>query len=225
MSLPRRLALLDWAARNDAVIVEDDYDSEFRFEERPIEPLQTLDASGRVLYIGSFSKTMSPALRLGFVVVPGSCTPAFHKAKYVTDWHTSMVVQAAMAQFIESGGFAHHLRKVSRVYAARHAMITKSLGSDFDERFQVIPSAVGLHVAALVHSTSAAELGAAVRRASGAGVEVQELARFTNDVPPRQGLVLGYGAIATSHIQEGLHRLRSCCCGAARSSGGTADRP
>jgi GntR family transcriptional regulator/MocR family aminotransferase len=209
MSLPRRLALLDWATRNDAVIVEDDYDSEFRFEERPIEPLQTLDASGRVLYIGSFSKTLSPALRLGFVVGPGSCISAFHKAKYVADWHTSTVVQAVMAEFIESGGFAHHIRRVCREYTARHAMIAKSLGTDLGDRFEVIPSAVGLHMAALVRSTPAPELRAAVRRASRLGVEVQQLAQFTMDVPHRQGLVLGYGAIPTSRIREGLHRLKS----------------
>jgi GntR family transcriptional regulator/MocR family aminotransferase len=108
------------------------------------------------------------------------------------------------------GGFAHHIRKVGRVYSARHAMITQSLATDFNGRLQVVPSAVGLHVTALVRGTSAGELSAVVRRASRAGVEVQDLARYTNDVPRRHGLVVGYGAIATSRIQEGLDRLRSC---------------
>jgi GntR family transcriptional regulator/MocR family aminotransferase len=93
MTLPRRRALLEWAERNDAAIVEDDYDSEFRFRERPIESLQTLDASGHVIYIGSFSKTMLPTLRLGFVVTPPSLRAAVHRAKQVTDWHTSMPLQ------------------------------------------------------------------------------------------------------------------------------------
>src|SRR6266403_567106 len=116
LSLPRRLALLDWAERNNAGIIEDDYDSEFRFEGRPLEPLQTLDTSGRVIYVGSFSKSLLPALRLGFLVTPPCCTLAVQKAKYVTDWHTSMLAQAALARFIEDGGFARHIRKISRVY-------------------------------------------------------------------------------------------------------------
>ena len=90
MSLPRRLALLAWAERNNAAIIEDDYDSEFRFGGRPLEPLQTLDTNGRVVYVGSFSKTMLPTLRLGFLVTPPSLRAALHKAKFVSDWHTSM---------------------------------------------------------------------------------------------------------------------------------------
>src|SRR5262249_12290009 len=105
MALPRRLALLAWAEQNDAAIIEDDYDSEFRYGGRPIEPLQTLDTSGRVLYVGSYSKTLLPTLRLGFVVTPPSLRDAVHSAKYVTDWHTSLPLQAALASFIDDGGF------------------------------------------------------------------------------------------------------------------------
>jgi GntR family transcriptional regulator / MocR family aminotransferase len=97
MALSRRLALLAWAERNNAGIVEDDYDSEFRFHGRPIEPLQTLDNAGRVVYVGSFSKTLLPTLRLGFVVTPPSLRDAVHKAKFVTDWHSPIHVQAALA--------------------------------------------------------------------------------------------------------------------------------
>src|SRR5689334_6457147 len=97
MSLPRRQALLAWAERHDAAIIEDDYDSEFRFGGRPLEPLQTLDTSGRVIYLGTFSKTMLPALRLGFLVLPPSLRLAATKAKFVSDWHSSSLAQPALA--------------------------------------------------------------------------------------------------------------------------------
>jgi GntR family transcriptional regulator/MocR family aminotransferase len=96
MSLRRRIELLAWAERQDAAILEDDYDSEYRFSGRPIEPLQTLDTSGRVIYLGSFSKTMLATLRLGFAIVPPSLRTAVQAAKYLTDWHTELPAQAAL---------------------------------------------------------------------------------------------------------------------------------
>src|SRR6267378_446501 len=131
MSLSRRRALLAWAERNDAAIVEDDYDSEFRFEARPIEPLQTLDKSGRVIYVGSFSKTMLPTLRLGFLVTPPSIRAAVQRAKQVTDWHTALPLQMALARFIDDGGFARHVRKMRNIYRVRHAMVTHGLSNEF----------------------------------------------------------------------------------------------
>ena len=210
MSLPRRLALLDWADRNNAAIIEDDYDSEFRFEGRPVEPLHMIDASGRVIYIGSFSKTLLPTLRLGFVATPPSCTIAVHKAKYVADWHTSMVLQVALAQFIDQGGFARHLRKVRRVYTERHELITKILDKDFADYLEVIPAVAGLHVTALSRSASVDQISDVAVRAAELGVQVQRLAKFAFDGPPRAGLLFGYGAIPTSKIHKGLSLLRSC---------------
>ena len=103
MSLPRRLALLAWAERHDAAVVEDDYDSEFRYGGRPIEPLQTLDGSGRVIYVGSFSKTLLPTLRLGFLVAPPSLRRGVRSAKFLTDWHTPLPTQAALAELHRRG--------------------------------------------------------------------------------------------------------------------------
>ena len=210
MSLSRRLALLDWADHNNAAIIEDDYDSEFRFEGRPVEPLHTIDASGRVIYIGSFSKTLLPTLRLGFVATPPSCTPAVHKAKYVTDWHTSMVLQVALAQFIDQGAFARHLRKVRRVYTERHELVTKILSEDFADHLEVMPAVAGLHLATLARAASVEQISDVAIRASELGVQVQRLAKFAVDGPPRPGLLFGYGAIPTSQIHEGLALLRSC---------------
>jgi GntR family transcriptional regulator/MocR family aminotransferase len=210
MSLARRMALLAWAERNRAAIVEDDYDSEFRFRGRPIEPVQTLDTAGRVIYVGSFSKTMLPALRLGFIVTPPSLREAVHKAKFVTDWHTSMLVQAALARFIEDGGFARHIRRMGAVYRVRHEMVTRTLASTFGDHLELVPSSAGLHVAAVTRTASAEELAIVARRASEAGVEVQQLASFAMGPRNRPGLALGYGAIQTARIEEGLERLREC---------------
>ncbi|HEY2962242.1 MAG TPA: PLP-dependent aminotransferase family protein [Pyrinomonadaceae bacterium] len=210
MSLSRRLALLDWAERNNAAIIEDDYDSEFRFEERPLEPLQTLDTSGRVVYVGSFSKTLLPTLRLGFLVTPSCCTPAVHKAKYVTDWHTATLVQAVLARFIDQGGFARHVRKVGRVYAERRALITRILMRDFAEHLTIVPSVAGLHLTALARSASVEQISAVFDCAAELGVQVQRLAKFYSEQPARAGLLFGYGAIPTTKIEEGLEKLRTC---------------
>lgn len=210
MSLSRRLALLDWAERNNAAILEDDYDSEFRFEERPLEPLQTLDTSGRVVYIGSFSKTLLPTLRLGFLVTPSCCTQAVHKAKYVADWHSSTLAQAALARFIDDGGFARHVRKVGRVYAERRALITRILERDFAEHLTVVPSFAGLHLTSIACSASLEDLDNVFECAGARGVQVQRLAKFYFAQPKRAGLLFGYGAIATAKIHDGLKQLRSC---------------
>ena len=210
MTLQRRQALLAWAERNGATIIEDDYDSEFRFGGRPLEPLQTLDPAGRVIYIGSFSKTMLPNLRLGFLVAPPWLQSALHKAKYVSDWHTTTLLQTALARFIEDGGFARHIRRVSAVYRERHRILSDFLADELANHLDVIPSATGLHVAAIARTASVDEIAAIARRALEAGVAVQILSTFAVGRSARAGLVLGYGAIATDRIREGLRRLRSC---------------
>ncbi len=210
MSFERRRALLQWAERNHAAIIEDDYDSEFRFRDRPSEPLQTLDASGRVIYIGSFSKTMLPAIRLGFVVAPPSLRAAVHRAKEVTDWHTPLPLQVALAQFIESGAFSGHVRKMREVYRARREMVIESLTRQFGDCLEVVPSIAGLHIAALARKATAEEIKAIVEKASQLGVAVQELSALTVGPSGRPGIMLGYGAIPTANISEGLRRLRSC---------------
>jgi GntR family transcriptional regulator/MocR family aminotransferase len=210
MSLARRLALLDWAARNNAAIIEDDYDSEFRFEERPLEPLQTLDTAGRVVYVGSFSKTLLPTLRLGFLITPSCCTAAVQKAKYVSDWHTPTVVQAVLARFIDEGGFARHVRKVGRIYAERHTLITNILKCDFADHLAIVPSIAGLHVTAVARTASIEEISAVFACAVERGVQSQRLEKFYFNNPARAGVLFGYGAIPTAKISEGLRRLRGC---------------
>jgi GntR family transcriptional regulator/MocR family aminotransferase len=210
MSMPRRQALLSWAERCNAAIIEDDYDSEFRFGGRPMEPLYSLDSSGRVIYIGSFSKTMLPSLRLGFVVSPPTLSAAVHRAKHVTDWHTGMLVQAALARFIDGGDFARHVRKVGATYQARHELMLNIMNRDFAGCLNGIPSAAGLHIAAQSAGASVEEISSVVSRAFSKGVAVHRLAQFAVGRTAQAGIVLGYGAIATDDIVEGLHRLRAC---------------
>jgi GntR family transcriptional regulator/MocR family aminotransferase len=210
LTLPRRQALLAWAERNNAAIIEDDYDSEFRFGGRPLEPLQTLDTKGRVVYVGSFSKTMLPTLRLGFLVTPPSLRAALHKAKFVSDWHSSTLAQAALARFIDDGAFARHVRRMTAVYQERHEMLCGAVSRDFADHLELIPSATGLHVTALVRRMSADQIAAVARRAAERGVAIQLLSPLAGSAESRAALMLGYGAIPTARIEEGLSVLRAC---------------
>jgi GntR family transcriptional regulator/MocR family aminotransferase len=210
MSLSRRMALLAWAEKHDAAIIEDDYDSEFRFVGHPIEPLQTLDRAGRVLYVGSFSKTMLATLRIGFLVAPASIGHAVKAAKYLTDWHTALPTQAALARFIDAGGFARHVRRMREVYRARHERIVQAVTTLFPRELEIVPSSVGMHVCAIARAATVDRIAAIVDRASTAGIACHPLSMFAADGPRRAGLVLGYGAIATEDIDEGLGRLRAC---------------
>ncbi|MEH2540357.1 GntR family transcriptional regulator/MocR family aminotransferase [Bradyrhizobium sp. AZCC 1708] len=207
MSLPRRRALLAWAERHNAVVVEDDYDSEFRFGGRPLEPLQTLDTTGRVVYVGTFSKTLLPTLRLAFMVVPPSLREAAYKAKFVTDWHTATMAQSALAQFIDEGAFARHIRKVSRIYSERHQMLTAGIKRNFGEYLDLVPSTTGLHIAAYARTASVDDIDAIASRAFDLGVAIRS---FPLEGEPQAGIMLGYGAIDTARIAEGLRRLRRC---------------
>jgi len=206
MSLPRRRALLAWAEHHDAVVVEDDYDSEFRFGGRPLEPLQTLDSTGRVVYVGTFSKTLLPSLRLGFMVVPPSLREAANKAKHITDWHTATIAQSALARFIDEGAFARHLRKASRTYGERREVLTAAIKRNFGDYLDLVPSSTGLHIAAYARGASIDNIDAIASRASDLGVAIQP---FRVGEEPR-GITLGYGAIETGQIEEGLRRLRRC---------------
>jgi len=207
MSLQRRTALLSWAERSGAVVIEDDYDSEFRFGGRPLDSLQGLDRNGRVVYVGSFSKVMLPALRLGFLVAPASLQPALRMAKQLADWHGELPTQAALARFIDEGLLARHIRKVTREYATRRDRIADVLQRECRAWLQLVPSVAGLHFAARVIPGSSVDADRVVRRAQASGVAVDVLSRFYSEVPAQAGLVIGYGAIPTAKVQEGLRRL------------------
>ena len=173
MSLRRRVALVEWAQEHDALVVEDDYDSEFRFSSRPLEPLVNLDPSGRVCYVGSFSKTMLPALRLGFIVAPPSLRLALRAARQLSDGFSPVPTQAALARFIDDGMLARHVRKASSVYAARHAAVLAALESV--PGVQLVPSSAGLHVCARLPGARPGDGRRVVAAARRLGVAVESL--------------------------------------------------
>jgi GntR family transcriptional regulator/MocR family aminotransferase len=210
MSLARRRALLAWAERNDAAIIEDDYDSEFRFGDRPLDPLQTLDTRGRVIYVGSFSKTLLPTIRLGFLVTPRSLRLAIQKAAFVGHWHAPSLTQNALAHLIDSGEFARHIRRVNRIYRDRHDALVGAISRNFRDHLELIPSTTGLHVAALARTASVQQIDAVACRAAQADVALQRLSSLAVSGSARAGIVLGYGAISAEKIPEGLRRLRRC---------------
>lgn len=210
LSLARRRALLALAERHDLAVIEDDYDSEFRFGDRPVETIHALDTNGRVIYVGSFSKTLLPTLRLGFLVAPASIRDAIHRAKYVTDWHTSLLPQAALARFIDEGGFARHLRRLRTIYRDRHAELVRAVREELRDALELWPATNGLHVGAVARAADAAEVSHWADRAIAAGVGLHRLGMFKVDREPPPGFALAYGAIPAGEIAAGVRLLRQC---------------
>jgi GntR family transcriptional regulator/MocR family aminotransferase len=207
MSLRRRVELLGWADAHNGLIVEDDYDSEFRFRDRPLEPLQSMDRIGRVIYVGTFSKTLLPGLRIGFLIAPRTLRGALLDARFLADGHGDRVTQGALARLIDGGGFASHLRRARRQYAARREAILRGIDDELAGLLTPYPSSAGLHLAV---DLDGATSGAATRTrlaAAVSGVSVQTLGRFYAVAPEREGLVLGFGAIQPDQIGDGLRLL------------------
>jgi GntR family transcriptional regulator/MocR family aminotransferase len=218
MSIPRRLALLAWASERDAVVIEDDYDSEFRFGGRPLDPLQRLDREGRVVYVGSFSKVLAPSLRLGFLVAPASLQPALRMARRLGAWHGPSLLENALARFIQDGTLSHHLRTVGRVYADRHAEMKRRLERHCGRWVTVLPSEAGLHLAVELKPGLSMNLAALCRDAAERGLRLRTLADFSAAARPREGFVLGFGAIGTARLGEGIRQLGTLLATASRSN-------
>jgi GntR family transcriptional regulator/MocR family aminotransferase len=157
MSIERRLALLAWAMRTEAFVIEDDYDSEFAYDGRPVVPLAKLDAAGRVIYTGTFSKTLAPALRIGFMVVPDFLLQKIAGLKWWVDHGGWTLQQDALAQWIEQGPFERHVLRMRKIYRDRFLTLTEELTSRLGSRVRMVGQPVGMHVAALVRSNASAE--------------------------------------------------------------------
>lgn len=206
MSMRRRIALLEWAARNDAVIVEDDYDSEFRFADRPLEPLQSLDREGRVVYVGTFSKTLLPALRVGYAIAPLSLQPALREAKRVTDWAGDAVTQGALASLLADGHLAAHVRRASRAYRDQRDILLESVDRYLGELADLVPSCAGLHVCVMLRDRQADDV-ALVARALEADVAVEPLSPRYRDEAPRPGLLLGIGRVDAAEVPTAVRLI------------------
>lgn len=205
MSMPRRVALLDWAARRQALVIEDDYDSEFRFGGRPLECLQGLDRSGVVAYLGTFSKVLFPGLRLGYLVMPPALRNTLTTAKWISDRHTPTLEQHVMADFLVSGHFARYMRRMERVYDERQQALVEAIGQRLSRWAYLLPSNAGLHATAMLNEDIDDEILA--ERAQATGVGVYAIRRFYQG-PARPGLMFGYGNCIREDILEGIRRLQ-----------------
>jgi GntR family transcriptional regulator / MocR family aminotransferase len=205
MSLPRRLALLEWASRAAAWVLEDDYDSEYRYAGRPLAALQGLDSEGRVIYLGTFSKVLFPALRLGYMVVPPDLVDVFAAARALVDRHSPTLDQAALADFIADGHFARHIRRMRALYAERQAILVEATTHELAGALDVSPAEAGMHLVGwLREGMNDVE---ASRQATTHGVEAPPLSLYSLQPPRRGGLLLGYTAVGEKEIRDGVQRL------------------
>lgn len=205
LSLARRLALLAWATRRAAWIVEDDYDSEFRYEGRPLPALKSLDAQGRVLYVGTFSKVLFPGLRLGYLVVPESLLPAIAETAGLLQPAAGAATQALVAAFMEAGHFARHITRMRKLYAARRAALVRAVTATCGARLPLRPLPGGLHLLA----TMAEDDQALAARASAAGLGPEALSKFYAGRPLRRGLLLGFANTPAEEAPAVAERLRA----------------
>ncbi len=206
LPLARRLALLEWAKRADAIVIEDDYDGEFHYEGLPLESLQALDTDGRVIYVGSFSRTIFPALRLGYLIVPKSIVPAFTSAKRLCDRHTATIEQETLAEFIAIGAYGRHLRRLRRENAIRRRTLLDAIQECLGQRVQVVGDRSGAHISIWPSKTMLSE-ETILARAAAMGVGIYGVSRFFIKPPKRVGLLLGYSRLKEHEIREGIRRL------------------
>ncbi len=209
MSVARRQGLIAWAERVGAHIIEDDYDSEYRFDVGPIPPLHSLDGGRRVLYLGTVSKTLSPTLRLGYLVVPPALAGAFVTAKRLADRHTSTLEQAALASLMESGVYERHVRRVRRRNAERRAALLAALKAQLGGAITVVGADAGLHVVIWLHRVPAAREADLVGAVRALGVGIYPItplygAGAASARPDSAGLVLGYATLEPKAIAAGV---------------------
>ena len=205
LSLDRRLALLRWARRRNAVIVEDDYDGEFHYDGRPLESLQGLDREGRIIYIGTFSRTVFPALRIGYLIAPASLVPAFTAAKWLSDLHSATLEQQTLAEFIRGGMYERHLRRLRRRNTARRAALLEAIGKYLGDRVEVTGEGAGAQVVLWPRKRVSEE--AIVAEAAKKGVGIYGIAHCYVRKPSRPGFLLGYARLTEREIREGIRLL------------------
>ena len=207
MPLARRLELLAWARSRGAFVLEDDYDSEFRYDGRPIESLQGLDGGERVLYVGTVSKVMFPALRIGYLVLPETLVEPFLAAKALADTGSATLEQRALAEFVAEGHFERHLRRARTRNAARRAVLLDALAAHLGGAAEVVGANAGLHVVLRLPGRPAREEEAIRRRAARLGVGVYPVSPFQRRPARQAALLLGYASLDEAGIREGVARL------------------
>ena len=205
LSAARRMRLLDWASRSGAWVIEDDYDSEFRFGARPFASLQGLDHDARVIYIGTFSKVLFPSLRIGYVVVPADLVSAFAAARDAADIFSSTLYQLALTDFIREGHFARHIRRMRLLYMERRNALLDAVRDKIGSRLELVSAEAGMHLVALL--PPGADDMRVAQAAAQSGIAAMPLSSCCLRRPARGGLVLGYGGCDQKQIQDGVKKL------------------
>jgi GntR family transcriptional regulator/MocR family aminotransferase len=206
MPMEERLKLLQIAAKHDAWIVEDDYDSEYRFRGHPVPAMQGIDASGRVIYVGTMSKTMFPSLRIGYVVVPPALVDGFERAVNNTGQYPPLPLQAALADFISRGFFAAHLRRMRRLYARRQSEFLALCRERLGRWMDVTEADTGMQLVG--RFTRPLDDGAVMSAALRRGIDCLRLSVHYRYTPAEQGLLLGYAGVDHDGMRHGVERLR-----------------
>jgi len=201
MSLARRLELIEWARAHEAAIIEDDYDSEYRYSGAPLPSLQGLAHGVPVIYIGTFSKVMFPALRIGYVIAPERFVAPVKRAKWLADRHTSLLDQAALSDFIREGHLERHIRRMRRLYGRRREVLVESLARCFGDRAKVRGDAAGMHLLVRFEDDGIME------RAAAGKVALLSADSYYLTKPPRGEFIFGFSSIGERTIREGIRRL------------------
>jgi GntR family transcriptional regulator/MocR family aminotransferase len=211
MSAARRLQLLDWARRRGAWVLEDDYDSEYRYRSQPIAALSGLDRDARVVYIGTFSKVLFPSLRVGYVVIPPDLVPRFAAVRQAMDILSPTLPQAVLADFLQEGHFGRHLRRMRQLYGARRDALVAALQAELGDTLRVQGDQAGVHLVATF--ARPVDDRAIAERAARAGLWAMPLSSCYFARALRRGLVLGYGGTEADEMTDAVRRLRRVLAG------------
>ncbi|QEN91009.1 PLP-dependent aminotransferase family protein [Labrys sp. KNU-23] len=214
LSIARRHRLLAWAEARDAFLIEDDYDSEYRYDINPVPPLYGLGHGQNVLYLGTVSKTLSPTLRIGYLVVPANLAAIFTRAKQIIDRHSPALEQEALATLLESGAYERHIRRIRRRMAERRNALLEGLRYHFGDRLAVEGAKAGLHIIAWFRHIPADREEELIRKAGQVALGLHPLsllyAAGSAMRPDRAGLVMGYGGLDVRQIRRGVELLANC---------------
>ena len=212
LSIERRMELINWAQRNNSLIIEDDYDSEYRYAQRPIPSLQGLDQSGRTVYIGSFSKVIFPALSMGYAIVPAVVTEAFESALAIVGRPPSILDQIILNDFIKQGHFGRHLRRMRKIHQERRTVLVDSIEEHLHGKLQIVGSDAGLHCTArMLTNENAAVVAEKIRRR---GVVIRDLSEYeiptTAAAEKTNGLIFGFASSTPSQIRAATRSIIDC---------------
>jgi len=207
LSLQRRMALLDWAADNQTVILEDDYDGEFRYEGRPIPSMQSLDRRGCVIYVGTASKVLFPSLGLGWMVLPKSMVPMFLRMKALSDSNCSTLEQLAFAEFVSAGYLERHIHRARKKHRTRRAILLDTLQRELGDSVEIVGTQAGIHVLLRLKQLPNDCMETLIQRAAADGVGVYSAALYYLKPPPYAELLLGYASLTPAQIKTGVRKL------------------